>query len=212
MREDLYMVLAWAAQLGQRRAARKPQAVRPGLEMMEDRMVPAVLDLTTVGASGSFGDALFDQANPQPGGNGVVNAFLRVQSHGSSVEQGYNTDLRPVTQDQKKDSTFTRSLLASDLPQVTVDGTVYSEFMLNINQSQSSPQLSLDELRLFVGNAPNLALDAGNLTLAGQGAVYDMGAGNSVLLTSGLAPGIGKGDMYLLVPSQVLQSAGNPYV
>jgi hypothetical protein len=212
MRNDSTSPFSWGGTLGQRRAAPKARSQRLELEAMEDRLVPAALDLTTVGASGAFNGALFDQANPQPGGNGVVHAFLRVQSHGSSVEQGYNTDLRPVQQDQKKDTTFTRSLLASDLPQVTVDGTVYSEFMLNINQSQSSPLLSLDELRLFVGNAPNLALDSTSQTLAGQAPVYDMGAGNSVLLNSGLAPGIGKGDMYLLVPSQVLQSAGNPYV
>ncbi len=212
MRNDSNSPFSWGGTLGQRRAAPKARSQRLELEAMEDRLVPAVLDLTTVGASGAFNGALFDQANPQPGGNGVVHAFLRVQSHGSTVEQGYNTYLRPVQQDQKKDMTFTRSLLASDLPQVTVDGTVYSEFMLNINQDQSSPKLSLDELRLFVGNAPNLALDSTNQTLAGQAPVYDMGAGNAVLLNTGLAPGIGKGDMYLLVPSQVLQAAGNPYV
>jgi hypothetical protein len=89
----------------------------------------------------------------------------------------------------------------------------YSEFLLNINQNQSSPLLSLDELRLYVGNAPNLAnYDSTTNTLAGQGPVYDMGAGNYVMLNSALNPGTGKGDMALLVPSQLLQSAGNPYV
>ncbi|HZY84692.1 MAG TPA: SdrD B-like domain-containing protein [Gemmataceae bacterium] len=195
--------------------ARKPQPLhaRPGLEAMEDRLVPAALDLTTAGAAGAFNGALFQQANPQPAGNGVVHAFLRIQSHGDTVEQGYNTDARAVQFDQKKDLTFTRSLLASDVPQVNVGGVAYSEFMLNINQNQSSPLLSLDELRLYVGNAPNLAnYDPTAHTLGGQSAVYDMGAGNSVLLNSALAPGTGKGDMYLLVPSQLLQSAGNPYV
>ena len=55
MREDLNTMRAWAAQLGQRRgAARKPQSARPALEAMEDRLVPAMLDLTTVGAAGFY--------------------------------------------------------------------------------------------------------------------------------------------------------------
>jgi hypothetical protein len=220
MRDDSHSLFSWGGALG-RRPARKAHPTRLELEAMEDRLVPAMLDLTTVGSSGAFHGALFQQAAPQPDGSGVIHAFLRIQSHTDTVEQGYNTDTRPLTLDQKKDLTFTRALLASDIPQVNVGGVVYSEFILDINQNQASPLLSLDALRLFVGNAPNLTLDSTSsnlLSSQGQSApVYDMGSdstgnANWVMLNSALNPGSGRGNMYLLVPSQLLQSAGNPFV
>jgi hypothetical protein len=82
MRNDSNSPFSWGGTFGHRRAAPAPKARSRRLEVeaMEDRLVPAALDLTAVGASGAFNGALFDQANPQPGGNGVVHAFLRVLS------------------------------------------------------------------------------------------------------------------------------------
>lgn len=215
MRNDSNSPFSWGGTFGPRRAApaRKARPQRLELEAMEDRLVPAALDLTTAGAVGSFNGAIFQQASPQPTGTGVIHSFLRIQSHGSSVEQGYNTDARSLTMDQKKDLTFTRSVLASDVPQVTTGGVTYSEFLLDINQSQSSPLLSLDELRIYLGASPTLnSYDPVGHTLNGLAPAFDMGGGNSVLLNSGLSHGSGSGDMYLLVPSNLLQSAGNPYL
>src|SRR5205807_1947259 len=46
-----------------------PTSARPNLETLEDRTVPAVLDLTTVGASGAVGSVMFQQTDSQPTGS-----------------------------------------------------------------------------------------------------------------------------------------------
>ena len=197
---------------------RNSARVRLEVEQLEDRTVPSTLDLTSPGAIGTFNGAIFEQANPQPTGPGVIHDFLRIQAHGASdtVEQGYNTDARSVQLDEKTDLTFTHAIQLSDLPTVTAGGVTYRAVLLGINQKNSSPLLSLDELRLYVANSPNLTgYDPATQQLAGQTAVYDMGANNWVELNASLSHGNGSGDMLLFVPDSVFTSSTsnpNPYV
>src|SRR3712207_8520873 len=51
--------------------------------------------------------------------------------------------------DENNSPNFTRSIRLSEVPQVTLDGRVYLEFLLDVNQSASQSLLSLDELRLY---------------------------------------------------------------
>jgi hypothetical protein len=194
---------------------------RPQLEQLEDRMVPSAtptLDLTSYGAIGSINGSIFQQSNPQPTGCGVIHDFVRLQAHGTNqaIEQGYNTDARPLQFDEKNSPVFTRSLQLNELPTINIGGTVYREFLLGVNQKTSQPYLSLDELRLYVSTAPNLMnYDATALTLGGQAPIYDMGPNNWVKLDSRLSHGNGSGDMFLYVPDQLFTggvAGANPYV
>lgn len=207
--------LAKGTNRGIGRPAMRPN--RPLVEALEDRCVPstATVDLTTAGSSGSINGAIFQQSNPQPTGCGVISDFLRIQAHSGSVEQGYNSDARPVQFDEKTSQTFTHSIHLNDIPIVLVNGVAYREFLLGINQSNSAPLLSLDKLELFLGSAGNLSgYDAGTGTLAGLTAMYDMNAGggsNWVALNASLTHGNGSGDMYLLVPDRLfVTTAANP--
>src|SRR5947208_435102 len=112
----------------------------------------SVVDLTTAGSKGTINDAIFQQFAPQPTGSGVLNTFLRVQNDG--VEQGYNTDFRKVDQDQTSDPS-TRSLLLSEIPKVTINDVLYREFLLDINESNNTPLLALNDVELFGGLQPN---------------------------------------------------------
>jgi hypothetical protein len=192
------------------RRAKPARSVRLNLESLEDRLVPAMLDLTTAGAIGSLNGGIFEQNATQPSGSGVINAFLRLQAKhpDSGIAQGYNSDARPVQFDEKISPVFTRSLLLSDVPEVNVGGTLYREFLLDINQTNSQPLLSLDELRFYVGAVPNLTgYDPSTNQLAGIAPSFDLGAGNWIELNSGLNPGSGIANMVALVPDSAFAGA-----
>jgi hypothetical protein len=200
--------------LTKQRGRTRPQSscsrIRPHVEPLEDRAVPAVLDLTTVGAIGSLDGGIFRQDATQPSGSGVIDAFVRLQQkHATSgIAQGYNTDARPLQFDEKLSPTFTRSLLLSDVPKVNVGGTLYREFLLDINQTNSTPLLSLDELRLYTATGPNwVNYDPTSNRLNGVAPSFDLGAGNWIELNSGLNPGSGKANMVALIPDSAFAGA-----
>ncbi|HEV8604245.1 MAG TPA: PEP-CTERM sorting domain-containing protein [Tepidisphaeraceae bacterium] len=163
-----------------------------------------LVDLTTAGSSGIINGAIYQQVQPQPTGTGTLNTFLRMQRNG--VEQGFNTDFRPTLFDEMNDST---SLLLSRAPKVTIDGTIYREFLLDINENNSSPLLSLNDVEIFLGIQPDAAGFANLGTMVYK---MDAAANNSVKLDSSLNNGSGSGDMLLYVPDSNFADVTGPYV
>jgi hypothetical protein len=198
------------------RGTRPANVRRPTLEVLEDRTVPATVNLTTLGAKDSIGAAVFQQTVNDAGGNGVLEPFVRLSSNPKTgLAQGYNTDARPLQFDEYKSKTFTHALKLSDVPTVTVNGVTYCEFVLDITQRNNSPLVSLDEFRLYAGGAPNLkGYDPVSKKLAGLTPVYDLdGTGdNTVILNGSLQAGSGWGDARVLVPTDLLTSSGNSYL
>ena len=152
--------------------------IRRTLDALDDRIVPsAVVDLTTRGATGEANGALFQQSHAQP--ITALRTFLRVQATGT--EQGYNTDARPLQFNESRWPGFTRSLALDQVPVVTVDGVAYRQFILDVSESSRSPLVSLDELRLYVGQTRTLrGYNAATHTLGGQAPVFDLDAGGNV--------------------------------
>ena len=188
---------------------------RPSIDRLEARDVPsASVDLTTLGSTGEINGALFQQCDAQPTGTGLINSFVRLQ--GNSVERGYNTDARPLQFNENSSHTFTRSLRLADVPVVIVDGVAYRQFLLDINQKASAPLLSLDELKIFLGDRGNLSgYDAATGRLAGLDATYNLDAGGdySVLMNYSLNHGSGSGDVTVLIPDRFFAgSSSNPYI
>ena len=187
------------------------------VETLEDRAVPSATmpdaDLSTRGATVQLGDGVIvRQIDAQPTGTGFIDSFVRLQAKGAGaqIEQGYNTDARPLQFDENKSPQFTRSLKLSDVPEVIIGGTKFREFLLDINQKASQPLLSLDALRIFVASAGNLSgLNLTTNQLAGHNAVYDLDAGGDhwIKLNSRLNQGSGKGDMALYIPSSYFAGA-----
>jgi hypothetical protein len=123
----------------------------------------SALSLTTANSSGfvsgipTSNQAFFQQTSSSGAGTGALNSFLRLQAPGgpNNTETGYNTDNRPVEFNENTDP-FTRSLLLSSIPQVTLSGVVYREFVLDLNEpggGQSS--IDLTALRIFQSAAAN---------------------------------------------------------
>jgi len=150
-----------------------------------------------------------------PTGSGVFHAFFREEAHGN--ERGYNTDGRPLQFDEKKSLSFTHAVYLADVPIVTVNGTLYREFQLDINEKKSDPDwyLSLDEFQVWTTNDQNLTgyvegtVDGtgGGYFPDGNGTgqaklVYNLdGAGDSWIKMDFRAnPGSGKRDYKVQVP------------
>lgn len=157
-------------------------------------------------------DALFRQADFDRAGTGRVESFVRLQTHHgrSGVERGYNTNARPLQFDELRNRRFTHALKLADVPRVTVDGVTYREFVLDINQKARRPLLSLDEMRVYVSEKPNLRGYRASLRqLAGLAPVYDLDAGrdNWIKLNARLGRGSGSGDMVALLPERAFAGA-----
>lgn len=191
------------------------------LEELENRMVPTIIDLTTGVMPPGVNGALFQQSSPQPTGTGVIHSFVRVQANGNAtLEQGYNTDARPSQFDEKTNPIFLRSIHLSELPVANIGGVNYRVLLLDINQDSAHPQLSLDELRIYVhATSPNLTgYDPATKQLGGQVAVYDLnpspGDSNWIKLDARLSHGSGSGDMLAYIPDSSLAVPGvaDPYV
>lgn len=175
------------------------------LQALDERAVPATLvDLTTRGSEGIANGAIFRQDDAHPTGTGVIRSFLRVQATG--VEQGYNTDARPLQLNENSSPQFTRSLQLGQVPVINVKGVEYREFLLDINQKSSSSLLTLDELRIYIGTSGNLrGYDAATKTLAGMNPRFDLDANGDATVTMDyrLNPGSGGGDVLVLIPNAV---------
>jgi len=177
------------------------------LVLMGGSASAAVVDLTTAGSSGSFtaGTDLFVQINPQATGSGVIDPFVRISAN-TDIEQGYNTDHRPLQCDENSSPTFTRNLLLSSIPIFNIGGVNYYQFLLDINQTGVDPLLSLSELQVFMTNETDLSGAVvgagGTLSFTNPGGVatliYDMDASgaNTVELNYNLNTGSGSGDMF----------------
>ena len=166
------------------------------------------IDLRTVGASGSIDAATFEQMAQQPTGTGIIEPFLRVQNNGR--QQGFNTDHSPLNGDlaNVKSGPWTHAVRVSDLPTVMYKGVLSVKLLLDVNQAGSEPELSLDDLRIFTAASPAIR---DNATLFAENEVYNMGAGNRVLLDASLNSGSGSGDMYCYLPASLFAGLGSQY-
>ncbi len=167
-----------------------------------------VIDLTTRGSSGALDGAIFSAVEPHPTGTGVIDPFLRLQAKG--VEAGYNTN-GPLEFDTKP-SIHTHAIQLRDVPIVNVNGTAYREFFLDINESKPGTLLSLDQLKIGLGDSPTLS-GAGAAQLFNQPAYnLDASGDNWVKLNYELGHGSGSGDMRVLIPNSAFGDDNSKYL
>jgi hypothetical protein len=188
----------------------RPQRTKLLLELLEDRTVPTILNLSSVaGQSGMLGGAIFTGSTAHlVAGSGVLDSFVRLENSG--IEQGYNSDDHsdPLNQEGNT-ATFNHSLSLSALANDVVikGGIAYYEFVLDANQDNSSPYLSLDELRVYVSPSSTLnSYDPSTGTLSGLSPVFDMDGGvdpsdlTYVKLNINFNPGSGEPDLFADIP------------
>lgn len=188
------------------------------------------IDLTTVGASSTLANGvILSETDIQPTGTGVIDPFLRLQNTPS--EAGINTSLDtpnvPILDDKPGLWTHDQPLSGPNgLTQINIGGTLYYKFLLDINQTASSPLLNLNAIKFYVRssafNSLNSFANFFNLKADNHGALVPNGAlpsptfdvlgANNVLLNYSLNHGSGSGDMFMFVPVSALGSSGFLYL
>ena len=147
---------------------------------------------TVIAATGQL--TTFERFNDPSTGTGVFEPFLRIQHRG--MEKGYNTDGTPEFGTKK--GKWTHSIRLGNIQ--TVNNCL--EFLLDINESQgrNNRYLSLDGLKIFLADSPNLDNYAAGLGTM----VYnlaDKDHDNWVKMDNTIfGPGSGTGDMRVVIP------------
>jgi hypothetical protein len=191
----------------------------------EINLASAGASATQVAAVG--GTFIVDQISPSATGSGVIDPFYRINPGGGQTQEaGYNTD-SPVLDDNSS-PTFTHSLTLGQVPIVVIGGVAYRQFMLDINQTNANPDLSLNQIQFFTGTnaspsstgtpCDSLAVSCTTppvVNITGATQVFEMSSAGTpwtIHLDYSLNHGSGSGDMFLYVNSALFGSDPNKYV
>ncbi len=152
----------------------------------------------------SFAGALWTTTDNQSTGTGVIQPFVRIHASGNAPEEsGMNTDVRPLPQEENNSPQFTRDLLEGSVPIVNLGGTDYYEFLLDINQTNEDPLLTLQGLELCHSVAGDQTIGAADVDCAGTD-FYSLdgatGGPHQVELNYALNSGSGSGDLFVYIP------------
>jgi hypothetical protein len=141
----------------------------------------------------------------------------------------YNATAFAPQYDEASDPNSNRSLTLAEVPVVTVSGTKYREFFLDVNQLNNSPFLSLNGLTVSVAGSGQLRQSLPNAnpfqydpTFGGQATqAFDLGANAlRVISTNNNADfpsftatdnGSGRGDVRVLIPDTLFATAAGGY-
>jgi len=93
-----------------------------------------------------------------------------------------------------------RDVTLGDFAVTQVGGVDVFTFVLDINQTNPDPILSLNHVSIFMGDGSLTDYDAGADTLGGVAATWAMPVDDLITLDYSLAAGSGRGDMFLYVP------------
>lgn len=144
-----------------------------------------------------------------PSGSGVFDSFVRLQADGT--EKGYNTD--GVREFDTKAGAFTHAIKLSQIPTVIIGDKLYWEFWSDINDSDSTPLISLDDFELYLTTDPNMT----GYPFTGLATkIYDYTTVNNGFFVTihDVNQGSGRGDLRYLVPQDSFDlgncNYGNP--
>jgi hypothetical protein len=154
---------------------------------------------------GTINGAIFTINDLQPAGSGVIDPFLTVQN--SPSEQGYNSGTNNNF-DTKRVPQFNHEITVGSLAKVTLNGTEYYEFLVDVNEPNAGSKalISLDRLKIYTSTTTqsSVSTDGSGLFNGSLGTLrYDMDgapAGNSVVLYDDQHHGSGQADITIFVP------------
>lgn len=168
----------------------------------------AIIDLTTSGSSGTINGAIYEQVVGSSTGTGTIDSFAQISPGGNDPSSSaYNTTVNNTLDNGSPDN-FNHSITVGEVPVVDISGTLYHQFILDVNENSggtpSQQFVSLDEVQVFVGGTANsnVATFTGDILDHDGTLIYQMDAGadSAVGLDFQLGSGSGSGDMFLYLP------------
>lgn len=148
--------------------------------------------------------AIFEGYGARTAGTGNINPFLRLNGNGPVVE-GYNTSVNSGLPPDV-DHSQTNSLLLAACDWAVINGIVYREFRLDINEpNNQNSQVSLDRVQIYTNTVGNLNPGLANVSSLGT-LRFDMDVGvdgPSTVILDETSTGSGQFDMRLWVPNSL---------
>ena len=171
---------------------------------------PTIYDLTWTGTitTTNVGGALWEHfPDDNASGTGVFDTYLAIQAPGGSdIEYGLNHN---GSVDFNEADSKTYSLLLSAVPIMEINGNLYREFVVDINQNKGGHLLSTEKFQIWQTNDDSLTGDYDiinysffNPALASL--VYDIDAieDSTIILDYLVNSGSGKADYRVYVPAE----------
>jgi len=171
----------------------------------------ANIDLTGgYNVCGTTNGATVCSANDSSGstGSGTFPEFVGTAGGRPDTYFMYNTTSNPLEKGNEVGNGINqnRDVTLGDFAVTNVGGVDVFTFVLDINQTNPDPILSLDHVSIFIGDGSLTGYDAGADTLGGVAATWAMPADDLITLDYSLAAGSGRGDMFLYVPTSLFAS------
>ncbi len=123
-------------------------------------------------------------------GSGVFDSFVRLQA--DPEEAGFNTDAKPEL--DTKSGAFTHAILVSDIPVIGIGGVPHWELFADINDSDNTPKITLNELEIYFTDDPEIT---GHPFAGTADKVYDFSGDD---LINDVNQGSGRGDLRYSIP------------
>jgi len=168
------------------------------------------LDCTTGCSFVNYAGALWSTSATQSTGTGVINSFVRVSGAADGAVDGHNTG-GSASNDELNGHLFARTL--GEVPLVDIGGSLYYEFLLDINQTKSDPLLALNNVQICLSST------SGTLTQTDgcpTGTSYTMGTFGGgaewIKMDYQLNSGSGSGDLFMYIPVNTLGTNMSSYI
>jgi hypothetical protein len=177
---------------------------------MATRATATELDCTVGCNFVSYAGALWSTSAAQSTGTGLIDSFVRISGAPQTAVDGHNTG-GTASNDETNGHLFARTL--GEVPLIDIGGTLYYEFLLDINQEKNDPLLALNNVQICLSST------SGNLTQADAcptATSYTMGTfgGGSewIKMDYQLNSGSGSGDLFMYIPMTTLGTNMTDYI